>query len=168
MDQLTSLHLRQTAAWCTQQLGAGFAMRTAALRPDLLTSDDPLTQLNAIHDHQELLPTTVNYICKQRQQIIEATGVSLPEIDACFQLGRVYCTDFDTDSCAAATEPSRGFFNDCDIPGWDSWFACEPTDRLIRLYGWVPNETYDAVNYGMLVIPVECVWWVERVPATAK
>jgi len=80
MDELTSLHLRHTAAWCTQQLSAGFAMRAAALRPDLLTSDDPLTQLNAIHDHQELLPTTVNYICKQRQQIIEATGISLPEM----------------------------------------------------------------------------------------
>ena len=155
MDEDTSLHLRQTAVWCTQRLNSVFTMRTASLRPELLASDDPLTQLDSIHDHEEQSPTAVRFICKQRQQVVESTGLALPQLEACFELGRVFCTDFDTDSCAAATEPSRGFFNDCDIPGWDSWFAYEPTGKLTRLYGWVPNGMCDAVNYGMLVIPVE-------------
>ena len=143
-------------------------MRTAALRPKLLRGDDPLTQLHAIHDYQDQVPTAVNFVCSQRQQMIEATGLAVPQLKACFELGRVFCTDFDTDSCAAATKPSRGFFNDCDIPGWDSWFAFEPTEKLTRLYGWVPNEMYDAVNDGMIMIPVESVWWVKRIPPTAK
>lgn len=117
MDELIALHLRPTAVWFTNQLRTGFTMRTASLRPELLGSDEPLNQLYAIHDHQELIPNAAGFICKQRQQINEAVGLTLPTLDACHKLGRIYCTDFDTDSCTAATEPSRGFFNDCDIPG---------------------------------------------------
>jgi len=143
-------------------------MRSPKLRPELLNSDDPLAQLYAIHDHQDQLPIAITSICNRREQLIEDSKLSLPVLASCLEIGRIFCTDFDSDSCAAATEPSQGFFNDCDIPGWDSWFAYEPTDSLGRIYGWIPNEMYNAVNDGMIVIPVECVWWVDRLPATAK
>lgn len=168
MNDTISLHLRQTAAWCLQSFRRGFALRSQELRPDLLVSDDPLTQLYAIHDHQGSLPASVSAICDRRSQLIEELRISVPSIDDCEIAGRVLCTDFDSDSCAAATVPSFGYFNDCDIPGWDSWFAYQCTDRYTRVYCWVPNEMYDAVNHGINVIPVECVWWVDRIPETAK
>lgn len=167
MHEHTSLHLRQAASWCIHTVSNGYAMRSPSLRPNLLSSDDPLTQLYAIHDNQDQLPVAVTDVCTKRSALLKELNLALPALDACTETGNFYCTDFDTDSCAAATEPSYGFFNDCDIPGWDSWFAYEATDGLGRIYGWVPKAMYNAVNAGIIVIPVESVWWVEAVPDTA-
>jgi hypothetical protein len=77
---------------------------------------------------------------------------------------------------------SEGFFDEADVPPWDTWFAClaefqdceerarsilrhfkRPTtthvDLLSHLVCWVPPELIDLANAGIEVNPVAAVFW---------
>ena len=60
-----------------------YAMRSAALRPELLSSDDPLTQLYAIHDNQDQLPVAITDVCAKRSTLIKELDLALPTLEAC-------------------------------------------------------------------------------------
>ena len=75
----------------------------------------------------------------------------------------MFATDFNTDSCGAATAPSNGILDDYDIPGWDTWFAHEVAGELGGVvYGWVPPALVDLADRGFNAIPVRSIWWVEQ------
>ena len=164
MDAETELHLRQTAAWCLHAVAEddlGSTTRTEAIRPELFANCDHLARLDAIHKTTGTLQPAIQQICARRAVLITKHGLKLPAIDYCMVAGRLFCTDFDTDSCEAATDVSNGFFDLSDIPGWDTWFAYEASDHIQgRLYGWIPNENAAPVGRGMWAIPEDCVWWV--------
>jgi len=172
MDPHTELHLRQTAAWCLHAVDhddLGASTRTEAIRPDLFVDCDHLTRLEAIHNATGTLHRAVQQICERRASLIKKLRLKLPTADYCSVAGRLFGTDFDTDSCEAATDVSNGFFDLSDIPGWDTWFAYEPHDGIqARVYGWIPNEIAAPVGRGIWAIPVESVWWVNAIPETVK
>jgi hypothetical protein len=162
-----SNHLQQTAAWCLHTMrmdDLNSTTRTEEIRPDIFITDDHIQQLDALHQGPESLFKAVTQICKRRRKMVKEFCLKLPTLDYCLTAGRIFCTNFDTDSCAAATDTSNGFFDLSDIPGWDTWFAFEPNANVGDLvYGWVPNEATVLVGRGMLMIPVQSVWWVDDV-----
>jgi hypothetical protein len=172
MDATTELHLRQTAAWCLHSANAddlAASTRTEEIRPDLFANCDHIARLDAIHKTTGTLPVAVQQICQRRAALINKLGLKLPAVDYCMVAGRLFGTDFDTDSCEAATDVSNGFFDLSDIPGWDTWFAYEPHDHIQgRVYGWIPNEITAPVGRGIWTIPVDSIWWVDAIPETAK
>lgn len=171
MNETTKRHLRETVAWCLHTMSPddlGPTTRTPEVCPDLLAGQDEFAQLDAIHKSTGTLGPAVEQICERRGKLVRKLGLKLPMLEYCEVMGRIFCTDFNTDQCEAATDISNGFFDLADIPGWDTWFAYEPTDTIQgHIYGWVPNEITELVGLGMWAIPVSCVWWVGSIPETA-
>lgn len=172
MNATTELHLRQTAAWCLYAVKVddlADSTRTKSIRPDLFANCDHIARLDAIHKTNGTLQVAVQQICERRRALIEKLHLKLPTVEFCKIAGRFFGTDFDTDSCEAATDVSNGFFDLSDIPGWDTWFAHAQHDHIQgRVYGWVPNEISALVGRGIWSIPVDSVWWVDVIPDTAK
>lgn len=126
-------------------------------------------QLESIHFKADTLENAVSQIRDRRQRLIRSLGLKIPCIEYCLTAGRIYGTDFDTDACEAATDVSNGFFDLSDIPGWDTWFAHQPDDKIQGIvYGWIPNEICAPVGRGIWAIPVDSVWWVNAMPETAR
>ncbi|MBL8818547.1 MAG: hypothetical protein JNL58_21140 [Planctomyces sp.] len=172
MNATTELHLRQTASWCLHAVKVddlATSTRTGAICPDLFANCDHIARLDAIHKTTGTLQVAIQQICERRAALIEELNLKLPTIDFCKAAGRLFGTDFDTDSCEAATDLSNGFFDLSDIPGWDTWFAYEPHNHIQgRAYCWVPNEIVAPVGRGIWAIPVDSVWWIDAMPDTAK
>ena len=81
--------------------------------------------------------------------------------------GRVWRVDaclsrtFQTDWCVAAEPESDGFYDANDVPGWDTWFHCEPAPASSGLlYCYVPQQLVELADRGMWAIPVQWVRWV--------
>lgn len=111
------------------------------------------------------MQAAVSYICERRRNCLQGGGLSRhPDLHAekpGLAGGRVLVTDFQTDACVAAELESSGFYDANDVPGWDTWFHCEPAPGTSGLlYCYVPQQLLELAARGMWVIPVECVRWV--------
>lgn len=126
MNQLTALHLRQTAAWCERAIrtdALASSPRTADLCPDVLASENPHEYLALLHGNKSTISRVVDHINRPRCKLVRDHKLAIPPIDFCQFNGRFYCTDFYTDECQAATEISNGYHDLTDLPGWDTWVA---------------------------------------------
>lgn len=61
----------------------------------------------------------------------------------------------ETLSDGAARYSSKGFFDDDNVPPWDSWVAF--FDQY--LISWVPSQLVELVNAGVEVNPEQCTLW---------
>ena len=87
-------------------------------------------------------------------------GISVVPVVPDLAGGRILLTTLDTDSCEASTDPSNGFYDLDDLPGWDTWFFHGHTDRPWgAIFCWVPNQLVELAQMGMNVIPTKCVVW---------
>lgn len=169
------VYLKEAAAWCERTLcieDLGTSSRTEEMRPSFLPHGDPQDGFVGAFE-RETIANAVEEVCSKRSQLIRKRQLELPWwydipcwYEYCHVHGRLYCTDFNTDMCEAATAESNGFFDLADIPGWDTWVAYDSKSAL--LYGWVPNSVVAPVGRGIWVIPTQCVRWVSNIPESAK
>lgn len=54
---------------------------------------------------------------------------------------------------------SLGFFDENDIPPWDTWVAFVDGDLL----SWVPESLIGLAQDGIDANPVQCIWWADSV-----
>ena len=171
MDNLESAaaeNLSEAIAWCGLRASAGDArtsVRTPEMRPALLEGSDDEVLRRLTKGSFADLREAVEYVGTRRRARLRQlgtggrkyTGERKPNLAG----GRVLVTDFQTDLCVAAEPESNGFYDANDVPGWDTWFHCEPApDTSGLLYCYVPQQLVQLADRGMLAIPVQCVRWV--------
>jgi len=64
-----------------------------------------------------------------------------------------------------AGEVTQGFFDDCNIPAWDTWISYVIEDEArcpfnAYLLSWVPEALVESVEAGIHVNMEECICWV--------
>jgi hypothetical protein len=172
MNPTVAQHLCETAAWCmhtVSKVDLATSTRTAKICPDMFCGQDCRGQLESIHSRSIDIVEALSQIRTRRQRLVESHGLKIPCLQYCLTAGRVFGTHFDTDLCEAATDVSNGFFDLSDIPGWDTWFAHQPSDIIQGIvFGWIPNEICAEVGRGMWAIPVDSAWWVNPLPENAR
>ena len=69
-------------------------------------------------------------------------------------------------SDGAAVPVSKGFLDELNVPGWDTWVAFiqdrrdeYPSDGY--LVSWIPAELTNLVSNGIYVNPEGCIWWLD-------
>jgi hypothetical protein len=162
MDVLASLS--ETVAWCAARADAqhpGTSVRSAELMPPLFALP-PERRLDQLLDSPAAASEAVRFITERRREALARAGLPAAPRGT-LAGGRVFATDFNSDVCGVAAPRSRGFFDEFDVPGWDTWFAHEPTRTFGgTVYGWVPGALAALVERGISAIPVGSVWWVEE------
>lgn len=154
--------LAETVAWCSHHAraaDAGTSTRTPALRPPVMAQRgyDLLARLL-----KTPFETTaaVEHVCHARQRELARLGIPVPPVGPDLAGGRVLFTRIDTDSCGAVTDPSNGYYDLDDLPGWDTWFYHGRTDQTWgAIYCWVPQHLIELADEGVCLIPVQCVEW---------
>ncbi len=140
------------------------SVHTPELRPPLLEGSDDEVLRRLTGGSLADLAAAVEYVCMQRRNRLRQLGITAhaqcgrrPGLAG----GRVLVTDFQTDWCVAAEPESDGFYDSNDVPGWDTWFHCEPAPESSGLlYCYVPQQLVELADRGMWAIPVQCVRWV--------
>ncbi len=159
-----ALALGETIEWCAaraQPIEAGITTRSAILRPPIFSWPwERACEL--LFEKPAERGDAVAFIVEQRRAALAAAGWKAGPLKG-LAGGRVFATDFASDLCRAAVEPSNGFLDTWDIPGWDTWFAHGTTEKNeVVVYGWVPPRLVDLADAGFEVIPVQSIWWVEE------
>jgi hypothetical protein len=167
LEAAAAQNLADAVAWCGVRASARDArtsVRTPELRPPLLDGTDDEVVWRLVDGSFDALAAAVQHVCTQRGERLRQLGISAhartggkPDLEG----GRVLVTDFQTDLCVAAEPESHGFYDANDVPGWDTWFHCEPAPGTSGLlYCYVPRQLVQLADRGMWAIPVECVRWV--------
>jgi len=154
--------LADTVAWCSRHAradDAGSSTRSLALRPPVMALPDS-QPLHRLLDVPGEAKAALDFVCEARRRELERLGIPVLSVGSDLAGGRILLTTIDTDSCWAATEPSNGYYDLNDLPGWDTWFLHRETDRLWgAIYCWVPAGLVELAQRGMDVIPVMSVEW---------
>lgn len=163
MESPLSQRLAETVAWVLSRVDrdrAGVTTRSPELRPPW-PNEDPIGWLWQSRENARLL---LDHVALARRLALTRHQIDIAYVDERLAGGRILCTDFSTDQSGAATDPSNGFLDDDDIPGWDTWFHHVDNGRFGGLmYCWIPPQLVDLADIGMRQIPVESAWWVNWV-----
>ena len=164
MDSEAARRLAETIARCSRHARADDAAtstRSPVLRPTVM--ELPQRQrLSRLLDVLGEPQAAVEFVCEARRRELARLGIPVAPVGPDLAGGRILFTTIDTDSCEAATDPSNGYYDLDDLPGWDTWFYHRSTDRLWgAIYCWVPTQLLELAQSGMDVIPVLSVEWAQ-------
>lgn len=161
------VRLAETIAWCAGRVRLDHlqgCLRTRELEPRLS---------RMLH----ITAGEVDALAERRAQALRAQG-RYPEVAAgSGRLGSGRLLVFDPESSlsdGAAAAESGDFFDDDNVPPWDTWVGWieegEPRpgrwssfDRYILV--WVPGELVEVVGRGVYVNPEECLVWADELMA---
>tara|TARA_R110002072_G_scaffold260998_1_gene419589 strand:- start:992 stop:1786 length:795 start_codon:yes stop_codon:yes gene_type:complete len=162
--------LAETVVWCSEAVGAGprGAFRTPGLRGE--SSDWGADGLCDLWTEAESARIAVVEGLRQRRALLlresgwveGASASALPE-------GRLlifYPDGTLTDGAAAAA--SYGFFNDGNVPPWDTWVTAvtglsNDISFDFGLVCWIPPRLVPHAEDGIEVNPEECIRWLDDV-----
>jgi hypothetical protein len=157
----------ETSAWCTHQADA----------------NDPANSLRTLRPRPGPLMSRESQVCsvtwERRGQLREiGLGGQEPAKDLCG--GRLLAFDADgTLSDGVANSESNGFFDDDNVPPYDTWVwfvydeayrrrmaGTETADRLpafeTYLVAWVPPVFVELADYGIAINPEACILWLDE------
>lgn len=104
----------------------------------------------------------VDALADRRAQMLIETGKHPVAIsnDIAAQRFVVYLPDNNLADGAAAVV-SHGYFDDDNVPPWDTWVMYVPADAAQpgKLISWVPPQLFKLVDDAVQVNPEECVYW---------
>jgi hypothetical protein len=147
--ELFDKRLIETASWCAERLifaDPKQSLRSNLLKP-LLVADDAWNY--EINDPQLELAA----LCEKRAA---AMNQSVKNVSHSGRLLLFWPHETLTDGAAAVT--SRGYFDDWNMPPWDTWFWYgNLVDEPAALVSWVPEEFVNLVEEGVSVNPEECL-----------
>jgi hypothetical protein len=189
--------LAETIAWIRwpKELSGAAVLQTEAFRPDHLLGDPPTghrgidgygfnmdvslakgaDQWGLIHAARKASiarsrEAIVDYLVSTRAAVMRINGTYPTQLKTGLDGGLLVAFDPDnTLSDGAARVASEGFFDDHNMPPWDTWVTyvrdARPADagRQDRtefdsfLVSWVPAARVDVARRGIAVIPERCV-----------
>ena len=161
MTDETARRLAETVAWCSRHAradDAGSSTRTHALRPPVMAYHgyDLITRLRPPAE----ATAAVEHVCRTRREELARLAIPVRPVGPDLAGGRLLFTTIDTDACEAATDPSNGYYDLVDLPGWDTWFFYGNSHRPGgAIYCWVPAKLVELARAGMDMIPVVSVEW---------
>jgi uncharacterized protein (TIGR02996 family) len=161
--------LAETIAWCRNR-HIPF-LRTPVLEPpSLLGHETPSTdgQRTWRYPSTAERESIVNALANRRARLLAENGRHAQSSDLAG--GRLLLFDpGGTLSDGAASSESSGFFNQDNVPAWDTW-VWYAEDRPESLGGWkmfssylvvwVPPHLSGLAEFGIRVNPEECISWV--------
>lgn len=119
----------------------------------------------------QMRQTIVDEVARKRRAALrDVPPVDFTQIDALVDDGRLLIYFPDENLCdGAAPAASDGFFDENNIPPWDTWlmYVIEK-GRWGKNYliAWVPPELLELATAGVDVNPEECILWAEAMPET--
>ncbi len=150
-DELSEFRRRlaEVIAWCAGRDGAADpknSLRTPALQPPAFGDyRQPLEARQAI----------VDAVVEKRATLLRREGRYSEHPAEDLAGGRLLiCAPDESVWDAVSQSESQGFFDDLDIPAWDTWL-CFPRE----LISWVPPPLVPLAEAGIHVNPVECIRW---------
>jgi hypothetical protein len=163
-DEITKFRLRlaETIAWCAVRASVDDpkdSLRTGALQPHAFGNyTQPLEERRAIVD--AVVETRAKLLCTENRYP-DSPAVTLAG-------GRLLiCAPDESVWDAVSESESDGFFDEVDIPAWDTWvcYNREPYSPAAidpfydYLVSWIPPQLVDRVEAGIRVNPVQCILW---------
>lgn len=146
--------VQETIGWYNDEHGAGQRPRTPYASPRVLLSD-----ITGDADREQV----VSEVFQKRnarlgRKDIPLEGIHLGEGPVG---GRLVIFDPTLSVNDGASEKaSRGYFDICDEPGWDTWVDYRIERDRSYLIAWVPPQDVVHVDLGIRVNPVESVRWL--------
>jgi hypothetical protein len=173
--------LSETVAWCdTKEWAAhpGQGLCTPLLRPPEMRDNMQaiIDSLRLLQKNGEQLTVEQAAINRQWQENVKQLATkraSFLQVRAFafsqpvqFQLGGRLLA-FDPQNSlddGLAGEVTQGFFDDCNIPAWDTWISYVIEDEApcpfnAYLLSWVPEALVESVEAGIHVNMEECICW---------
>jgi hypothetical protein len=102
----------------------------------------------------------VNDLCRKRAEAAD-TRLDLNENLDSFAAGKLLLFYPNETLCdGAACQSSNGFFDNWNIPPWDTWiwYSGLPHESQV-LYSWVPSQFIELASTGVSVNPEQCIRW---------
>lgn len=167
--------LAETITWCTFQdwsANPAEGLRTALLRPS-----EQAKRLQTFHDSDTFWKKTpqqwqqlVEHLALQRVELLHKRDLSLYLPAEPLNGGRLLAfSPENTLSDGAANFNTDGFFDDDNIPPWDTWIWYVTNDPVNNfewwrgcdsyLLSWVPDSLVEVIASGIGVNPEQCIQW---------
>lgn len=175
-NQITHFQRRlaETMAWCNSQdwsVDPAKGLRTALFHPSEQTSADQIPLILHYEQPPQQRQRNVELLAIKRAAILQKQG-SLLLFEKPLTSGRLLAfTPDGTLSDGAAYAATYGFFDDDNIPAWDTWIWYVTNDLVSKpehwcgtvtdsyLLSWVPETLIEVVTSGIDVNPEECIRW---------
>jgi hypothetical protein len=159
-DVLLLGRLSQTKDWCTRPgrgNDAALSLRTPSLMPSLIVKDgdyQPSWNYDLAHPEVE-----VERLCIRRLALVEVSDRASNMSSS--MTGRVLLFYPRETLCdGSADVNSKGYFDDWNIPPWDTWFYFDRLeDGKEVLYCWVPDDFLHLAEAGVSANPEQCLAW---------
>ena len=104
----------------------------------------------------------VNALVKARSKLLEHADVKKP-----LTATKILCCDYAVSEASEASQvASHGYFNEFDLPPWDTWVAWFPDRETAQencgvIISIVPQPCRQLVQLGIDANPVECIYWLD-------
>lgn len=151
-DFIASLH--DAMRWSVRMLNG--TTDVTRLRSSELASSHP-----GIDDSYGQSMSAINSLVDARSRLLGAHKmIDLPN-------ERLLCCDFAASEASGASElASDGYFNEFDLPPWDTWVAWVTDFKPAHehngfILAFVPPSFNECVQLGIDANPVNCVFWLD-------
>ena len=146
-------HLKEAKAWCFSRLlhDANNNLRSPDLKPEHIEIG-----MGVLDWPSQQRQTVVDELTRKRAQLLKSWEFEQSLDDN----GRVlvFIPDHSLFDGAAEVE-TGGFFDDNNVPAWDTWIDYVEG----HLLSWVPSNLVELVEGGIQVNPEECIMWAKDV-----
>ena len=123
--------------------------------------------------HCKQAQTVLTDLARRRLELIQRANISTNQPALNRNHGRFMLHILSMSEWSALSEDcSDGFFDDIDLPPWDTWVMCIPvsyksniwdkTSTSDMILSWVPAVFSELANEGMLCNPVDCIFWASE------
>lgn len=152
-----SQRLAEVMRWCAHQRAEFRSLELICPYIDQAFDDSPVDFL----DFQTTNKSVVEHVALKRRAHLAAIEPESIDVD-----GRWLCFEHGVSVlCGASEAETQGFFNEFDIPAWDTWVALVCfSEQLPTLLSWIPNSDVSVVDGGIAVNPVSCIYWLDDYP----
>jgi hypothetical protein len=151
------IRLVETMTWCAQRLVIDDpvnSLRSASLRPPGLRLSDRI---------KVKFPKIVNTICEERAEAVASWLRNSPEAFRTLEGGRLLLCTSVTESIpdGAVSAMSKGFYDEDDLPPWDTWICYADDLNPEYLISWVPPEWIEIARHGVESHFLDCMKWAD-------
>lgn len=146
--------LRDAKSWSSRKLNGSTDF--SCLRSPVLSASHA-----GIDDSYSQSMAAINALVETRSRLLGTHDVND------WQTGRLLCCDVAASEASGASElASDGYFNEFDLPPWDTWVAWVKNDNPAHedngfLLAFVPPSFSKCVQSGIDANPVNCVFWLD-------
>jgi hypothetical protein len=164
--ELVRRRIAEAAAWCSHQSAVGNSLRTPELRPSHpFIREEKMPNGRAEYKHLDTAGrlAEVERLVMNRAALLSHFKIAISDVSLRSAEGRLLLAEFDYSmwDCLSQHE-SGGFFDEFDIPAWDTWIDLRHTEKTDVLLCWVPKSLVPIVDQGIHVNCPACISWLDR------